>query len=56
MQAGDLIVGFDGKGVGSIDDLHRKLTEEKVGVPTEMTVLRGVEKVKLSVVPRERAA
>ncbi len=56
LQAGDMIVGFDGKGVGSIDDLHRMLSEEKVGVETEMTVLRGVEKVKLTVVPRERAA
>jgi hypothetical protein len=32
------------------------LTEEKVGVISELTVLRGVEKVKLYVTPRERAA
>ena len=50
-----MIVGFDGKGVGSIDDLHRMLTEEKVGVESEMVVIRGVEKVKLYVTPRERA-
>jgi S1-C subfamily serine protease len=56
LQAGDMIVGFDGKSVANIDDLHRRLTEDKVGVATELTVLRGVEKVKLSVVPRERAA
>ena len=56
LQAGDMIVAFDGKGVGSIDDLHRMLTEERVGVPTEMTVLRGVEKVTLYVTPRERGA
>ena len=56
LQPGDMIVGFDGKGVGSIDDLHRMLTEEKVGVESEMMVIRGVEKVKLTVVPRERAA
>jgi S1-C subfamily serine protease len=56
LQPGDMIVGFDGKGVGSIDELHRMLTEEKVGVISELTVLRGVEKVKLYVTPRERAA
>src|ERR1051325_11138570 len=51
LQPGDMIVGFDGKSVGSIDDLHRMLTEERVGVETEMTVLRGVEKVILRVTP-----
>jgi len=56
LQAGDMIVGFDGKSVANIDDLHRRLTEDKVGVETEMTVLRGLEKVKLYVTPRERAA
>src|SRR3954470_8224635 len=56
LQPGDMIVGFDGKGVGSIDHLHRMLTEEKVGVESEMMVIRGVEKVKLYVTPRERGA
>jgi len=50
---GDIIVGFDGKTVSSIDDLHRFLTDEKVGVPTPIVVVRHTEKLALSVTPAE---
>ena len=50
---GDTIVAMGETPVGGIDDLHRLLTEEKVGVSSTLTVLRGVEKVALSVVPGE---
>jgi S1-C subfamily serine protease len=56
LAAGDIIVEFDGRPVGSIDDLHRVMTEERVNVTTPMTVLRGVEKVRVHVTPKERAA
>jgi hypothetical protein len=32
------------------------MTEDRVDVTTPMTVLRGVEKLRLNVTPRERAA
>jgi S1-C subfamily serine protease len=53
LQEGDLIVAFDGKGVTGIDDLHRILTDARVGVSSVLTVLRGAAKVDLAVVPGE---
>jgi S1-C subfamily serine protease len=53
LSDGDVIVAFAGKSVQRIDDLHRLLTEDRVGVPTDVTVLRRTELVKLTVEPRE---
>jgi S1-C subfamily serine protease len=53
IQEGDLLVAFDGKTVAGIDDLHRLMTEERVGIPTKVTVLRRVEKLELEVTPAE---
>jgi S1-C subfamily serine protease len=49
----DLIVAFDGQPVAGIDDLHRYLTEDKIGHATPVTVLRGAERHQLIVVPWE---
>lgn len=53
VRDGDLIVSFAGQTVSSIDDLHRLMTEERVGVATAVVVLRGTEKAELSVTPAE---
>ncbi|MGA2515528.1 MAG: trypsin-like peptidase domain-containing protein [Thermodesulfobacteriota bacterium] len=53
LSEGDIIVGFDNQPVTGIDDLHRMLTEERVGVKTTLTVLRHTEKLSLSIVPEE---
>ncbi len=53
MREGDTIVGFGGKSVGGIDDLHRLLTAELIGAATTVTVIRGAEKVELTVTPEE---
>ena len=45
--------GFDAKPVGQIDDLHRLLTEERVGTPVALMILRGVEKLDLTITPAE---
>jgi len=50
---GDVLIGLDGHSVAGIDDLHRLLTEERVGVWTRVTVLRGSEKLTLDIIPRE---
>jgi S1-C subfamily serine protease len=50
---GDVIVGYGDQAVESIDDLHRLLVEEKVGVRTSLTVLRRNEKIVLTVVAEE---
>ena len=52
-QPGDYVVEFDGQAISAIDDLHRLLTEDRVGTPAAMTVLRGVEKLSLTITPAD---
>ena len=53
LQEGDVIVGFDGGSTDGIDDLHRLLTEERVGVRATLSVVRRNETIELEVVPEE---
>ena len=53
LREGDVIVALDGQPVAGVDDLHRLLTEVRVGVSCLLTVLRWTEKVELRVVPEE---
>ncbi len=53
LRVGDIIVGFGGTPVSGIDDLHKMLTREKVGVSFPIAIIRGTEKVILFVVPGE---
>ena len=50
---GDLIVGYGTESIAGIDDLHRLLTDERLGVRSQVTVLRGTEKVLLWIIPEE---
>lgn len=54
LRDGDIVVGFGDNPVGSIDDLHRVLTEASIGVRNTLTVLRGTEKLHISVTPLAR--
>ncbi|HMF01147.1 MAG TPA: trypsin-like peptidase domain-containing protein [Terriglobia bacterium] len=47
LRDGDIIVGLDDHEVGSIDVLHRLLTDYQPGVRVSLTVLRGAEKLVL---------
>jgi S1-C subfamily serine protease len=53
LREGDVIVALDGKPVAGVDDLHRLLTDARVGVSSTLTVLRYTEKLELKVVPEE---
>lgn len=53
LREGDVIVGLEGQPVAGVDDLHRLLTEVRVGVSCSLTVLRYTEKLELKVVPEE---
>lgn len=53
LQEGDLIVGFDNQPIGSIDDLHKLLTQERVGVRSPLTIIRRSEKLVVDIVPEE---
>ncbi len=49
----DVLVGFDGQPVRTVDDLHRLLTEASIGVPAPIVVFRDLQRLELSVVPSE---
>jgi S1-C subfamily serine protease len=55
LRDGDLIVSLDDRPIGGVDDLHRLLTDERIGVPAALTVIRGVELRALRIVPAESA-
>jgi len=53
LRKGDIIVGFGGASIPGIDELHKMLTEEKVGLTHPIAILRGAEKLHLNIVPDE---
>ena len=53
LREGDVIVALEGHAVAGVDDLHRVLTDVRVGVSCSLTVLRYTEKLELKVVPEE---
>ena len=53
LAGGDVIIGYGDQTVMDIDDLHRLLVEEKVGIPMVLTFLRRGEKRTISVIAEE---
>jgi S1-C subfamily serine protease len=53
LKEGDTIVGFKGRPVVTIDDLHKQLVASEIGVPSPIMFLRGTEKLFRLVVPGE---
>jgi S1-C subfamily serine protease len=53
LREGDVIVGLNNQPIANIDDLHKVLTHEGVGVRSQLTILRRSEKLVLSIVPEE---
>jgi S1-C subfamily serine protease len=53
LRVDDLIVAFDNQPVRGIDDLHKLLTEEKVGVKTPLVIIRTSEKRTIEIAPAE---
>jgi len=51
VRLGDRIVAFNGQPISGIDALQLQLTEQQVGVPSKITVLRLTEKLDFEVVP-----
>jgi S1-C subfamily serine protease len=50
---GDIVIALEGQPVAGVDDLHRLLTDVRVGVSSGITVLRYTEKMELRIVPEE---
>src|SRR5215475_9432886 len=50
---GDIIIGFDDQPIRGIDDLHKLLTDERIGKASKLLVIRGTQKLDLTIVPQE---
>jgi len=53
LRDGDVVIAFAGVPVTGIDDLHRLLTDERIGESTTVTILRAARRRQLTLVPRE---
>jgi S1-C subfamily serine protease len=53
LREGDVLIEFNGVPIPSIDQLHKHLTGQQIGRPTPLTVLRGKEKLSLTITPEE---
>jgi S1-C subfamily serine protease len=53
LRNGDVIVAFAGEAISGIDDLHRRLTADRIGMPSSLTILRVGQRRQLTVVPAE---
>jgi S1-C subfamily serine protease len=49
----DRIVALNGQSVANVDDIHRLLANHPAGSPLTLTILRGLERMELRVVPGE---
>jgi S1-C subfamily serine protease len=56
LTEGDLIVSFGNQAVGGIDDLHRLLTEPRIGASTTVTLLRLGRMLTIEITPAESRA
>jgi S1-C subfamily serine protease len=56
IREGDVILSFDSQPTAGIDDLHRLLTETRLGFPSPLTLLRGVEVITIQILPEESHA
>ena len=55
LREGDVLVDFSGQPVSSIDALHKLLTSERIGAKSQLTIIRGSEKLGLQITPAESA-
>jgi S1-C subfamily serine protease len=56
LAEGDVILSLGEHTVAGVDDLHRFLTEEQIGVSLPLTVLRRGRRIRVTVVPVEARA
>jgi len=52
LREGDMIVGWSGRPVSAVEDLHRLLTADTVSEPAKVTILRRGEVRHLTIVPK----
>jgi S1-C subfamily serine protease len=55
VEPGDLVIALDGRPISGFDDMHRLLTQERLGKTLEMVVIRRTQRLTLHVLPQERS-
>jgi S1-C subfamily serine protease len=53
LREGDVILSFEGQPMAGVDDLHRALSDARVGTRCRLAALRHTKKVEFVVVPEE---
>ena len=53
LKEGDIVVGFKGQPIATIDDLHKRLVASEINIASPIMILRGKERLFLIVTPRE---
>lgn len=53
LLVGDILIGFDGRPVATVDDLHLLLSADRIGRPVEVKVLRAGGTTTLTITPGE---
>ena len=53
LREGDIIVGLDDQPIAGIDNLHKLLTEDRIGRKSILVVIRRTDKLDLEVIPEE---
>jgi S1-C subfamily serine protease len=56
LREGDIIVSLDTFAIAGLDDLHRLLTEDRIGATITLGVLRGAERLDVSVRVADRTS
>ena len=53
LKEGDIVVGFKGQPIATIDDLHKRLVASEISIASPIMILRAKERLFLIVTPRE---
>ena len=53
LREGDVIIALGDQPVAGVDDLHRLLTDARVGTRNTVTIVRRTERIEFPIVPRE---
>ncbi|HVR75635.1 MAG TPA: PDZ domain-containing protein, partial [Planctomycetota bacterium] len=53
LRDGDIVVALDGHSTAGVDDLHRLLTEERIGRPCALTCLRYGDRRTVQITPED---
>jgi S1-C subfamily serine protease len=53
LKDGDVIIAFAGEVVTGVDELHRRLTDDRIGLASTLTIFRGGLRRQLTIIPAE---